>query len=185
MRRLGSKRSRESIESDPILIRRPDPAKRDTQAVEMRDVMLRARRASMPWLRDAHTEDEALAFVREIVLATQSVWLAESGGRIVGFAARKDSWLMALYVAPRWCGRGIGQRLLEHVLAESPALELWTFARNAGARRFYERNGFVAVEFGDGGGNEEGEADVRYRREPLRCRAAMRACRIASRRAPG
>ena len=39
-----------------------------------------------------------------------------------------------------------------------------TFARNAGARRFYERHGFVAVAFGDGTGNEEGEPDVRYER---------------------
>jgi GNAT superfamily N-acetyltransferase len=145
-----------------VVVRRPDPARRDVEAVAVRDVMIAARRSSMPWLAEVHTVDEALAFVREVVLATQSVWLAETNDRIVGYAARKDVWLMGLYVAPEWCGNGIGQRLLERVLSESPSLELWTFARNAGARRFYERNGFVAVEFGDGGGNEEGEADVRY-----------------------
>lgn len=36
------------------------------------------------------------------------------------------------------------------------------FQLNDKARRFYERRGFVAVEFGDGTGNEEGEPDVRY-----------------------
>jgi GNAT superfamily N-acetyltransferase len=144
------------------MIRRPDPAKRDAEALAMRDVMLAARRTSMPWLKEVHSTDEALAFVREVVLATQSVWLGETDGRIVGYAARKDVWLMGLYVAPHWCGNGIGQQLLDRMLSESPSLELWTFARNSGARRFYERNGFVAVEFGSGDGNEEGEADVRY-----------------------
>jgi hypothetical protein len=43
---------------------------------------------------------------------------------------------------------------------------LWTFQANAPARRFYERHGFGAVEFGDGSGNEEGEPDVRYVWEP-------------------
>ena len=47
-------------------------------------------------------------------------------------------------------------------------LRLWTFQRNAGARRFYERNRFIAVEFGDGSGNEEGEPDVRYERSLAR-----------------
>ena len=81
-------------------------------------------------------------------------------------------------------GNGIGQQLLERVLSESPRLELWTFARNAGARRFYERNGFVAVEFGDGGGNEEGEADVRYVRSARTPPAVALARMTPSRRAP-
>jgi hypothetical protein len=33
---------------------------------------------------------------------------------------------------------------------------------NAGARRFYEREGFVAVDSTDGHGNEERAPDVRY-----------------------
>jgi hypothetical protein len=41
-------------------------------------------------------------------------------------------------------------------------LRVATFQRNAGARRFYERNGFVAARLGDGKGNEEGEPDVVY-----------------------
>jgi putative acetyltransferase len=51
-------------------------------------------------------------------------------------------------------------------------LRLWTFQRNAGARRFYERNGFAAVELTDGLGNEEREPDVRYERSILVMRGA-------------
>jgi hypothetical protein len=39
---------------------------------------------------------------------------------------------------------------------------LWTFQRNALARRFYEKEGFVAVRETDGSGNEEREPDVLY-----------------------
>jgi len=163
-----------------LVLRRANPAKRGDESVAVCEVMLASRRASLPGLREPHTADEALAFISEVVLATQSVWIAECRSRVVGFAARKGGWLMHLYVAPGWSGHGIGQRLLDRMLAESPRLELWTFARNAGARRFYERNGFVAVEFGDGGDNEEGEADVRYVRATprARVRATMRASRV-------
>ena len=48
--------------------------------------------------------------------------------------------------------------------ATLPGLHEPHIQRNAGARRFYERNSFVAVEFTDGNGNEEREPDVRYER---------------------
>jgi hypothetical protein len=58
---------------------------------------------------------------------------------------------------------GIGDRLIELVRQRQPSgLQLWTFQVNAAARRFYERHGFVAVEWTEGAANEEGEPDVRY-----------------------
>ena len=68
-----------------------------------------------------------------------------------------------LYVAPDRLGEGIGRSLLD--LAKERAagdLQLWTFQVNQRARRFYERNGFAAVEFTDGANNEEHEPDIRY-----------------------
>jgi hypothetical protein len=41
-------------------------------------------------------------------------------------------------------------------------LQLWTFQRNLGARRFYEARGFELVEGTDGARNEEKEPDARY-----------------------
>lgn len=61
---------------------------------------------------------------------------------------------------------GLGSRLLD--VAKTVYLEgldLWTFAANTGARRFYERHGFVATESTEGD-NEEGSPDVRYHRPP-------------------
>ena len=45
-------------------------------------------------------------------------------------------------------------------------LELYTFQENAAARAFYEHHGFMAVWFGDGSANEEGQPDVRYAWRP-------------------
>jgi hypothetical protein len=41
-------------------------------------------------------------------------------------------------------------------------LTLWTFQRNAPARRFYEARGFVGSVFTDGSRNEEREPDALY-----------------------
>ncbi len=155
--------SRQSVQ-----IRRPRPADFASEADATATMYLAARRAMLPDLRDPHTEAETRAWMRDTVFTRYSVRLAEVDGEIVGFAARDGAWLMQLYVKPGWTGRSIGTNLLRIVLADAafatPVLRLYTFARNEGARRFYERHGFVAVAFGDGSGNQEGEPDIRYER---------------------
>ena len=152
----------------PVVIRRPHAADFAAEADATATMYLESRRAMLPDLRDPHTEAETRAWMRDTAFTRYSVRLADVDGEIVGFATRDGAWLMQLYVKPGWTGRRIGSRLLATMLADaaaaSPVLRLYTFARNAGARRFYERHGFVAVAFGDGTGNEEREPDVRYER---------------------
>ena len=79
--------------------------------------------------------------------------------------------LAQLYILPGEQGRGIGSALLAKAMARRPAgMRLYAFQRNTRARGFYERRGFVAVEFGDGSGNEEGEPDVLYQWTPASAR---------------
>lgn len=131
-------------------------------------VFIASRRAMLPDLAEPHTDAETRAWMRDTVFARHSVRLAVVGGEIVGFASRDGAWLMNLYVKPGWTGMGIGSLLLAAMLANAatatPVLRLFAFARNTGARRFYERHGFVAIAFGDGTGNAEHEPDVRYER---------------------
>jgi len=151
-----------------VRIRRPRAADFAVDADATATMYLASRRAMLPGLRDPHTEAQTRAWMRDTVFTRYSVRLAEVDGEIVGFAARDGAWLMQLYVKPGWTGRGIGSTLLEVILTEAaaatPILRLHTFARNVGARRFYEKHGFAAVAFGEGTGNEEGEPDVRYKR---------------------
>jgi GNAT superfamily N-acetyltransferase len=125
-------------------------------------------REAMPWLPDLHTPDEDRAWIAEIVLPHQQVWVAEADGRVVGVASMDaEDMLTQLYILPGCQGTGIGGALLETAKAARPCgFSLYAFQRNTRARQFYERRGFVAVAFGDGSGNEEGEPDVLYRWRP-------------------
>jgi putative acetyltransferase len=121
--------------------------------------------ARLPWLAGLHTPEEDRAYFRDHVYPTSAVHGAFEGGALLGFMALRACWIDQLYVAPGQQGRGIGSRLIALAKAASPVLQLWTFQRNTGARRFYAHHGFVAVEERDGSDNEEGEPDIRYQWE--------------------
>lgn len=113
------------------------------------------------------TDTEVLTWFEELVLPAAEVWVAEDNGVVVGLLVLDDEWIHQLYVDPDHAGRGIGAQLVAVAKEQRPAgLKLWTFAANVGARRFYERHGFVATG-ATAGDNEEGAPDVRYEWEPL------------------
>jgi GNAT superfamily N-acetyltransferase len=131
------------------------------------DVFLRSMFTAMPWLARPHTDEETRRWIEDVVIGGQQVWVAERGGRVVGFAALRDGWLEHLYLAPEAQRQGIGGDLLAVVREHSPhGLSLYAFARNTAARQFYERHGFRVVATSDGAGNEQREPDVTYRWEP-------------------
>jgi GNAT superfamily N-acetyltransferase len=97
------------------------------------------------------------------IVERHDVWVEEQNGRIVAFAGVSPGWLDHLYVDPEEQNAGIGSALLDHAKQLQPdGFQLWTFQHNDGARRFYERHGFVVVERTDGAGNMEKEPDARY-----------------------
>ena len=124
--------------------------------------LMRAALGSFDWMPVIHTPAEDLAFIRGLVLPRQQVTVAEAGEEIVGFIAVSGDWVEQLYLDPVWTGQGIGSRLLTQATAALSVVKLYCFQANTGARRFYERHGFVAESFGDGTGNEEGLPDVLY-----------------------
>ena len=118
---------------------------------------------AMPWLAGLHTPDEDCWFYRERVFPTCRVWGHFDGDELCGIIAFREGWIEQLYVRPAAHGRGIGTELLDIAKAAAgERLELWTFQRNAPARRFYERRGFTLAEETDGARNEEKEPDARY-----------------------
>ena len=117
---------------------------------------------AMPWLVGLHTPDEDSWFYRERVFTTCRVWGRFDDGVLSGIIAFREGWVEQLYVLPAAQGRGVGTELLDVAKRASDQLELWTFERNAPARRFYETRGFALVEQTDGARNEEREPDARY-----------------------
>jgi ribosomal protein S18 acetylase RimI-like enzyme len=112
---------------------------------------------------DPHPSEDQLAFFRREVLAQNEVLLVVEGadGPVVAFIAFSKEKIAQLYVHIDYQGRGIGKALLDLVKCESSGrIRLFTFAQNAGARRFYELNGFR--EIGQGFEPEWQLADVEY-----------------------
>jgi putative acetyltransferase len=118
----------------------------------------------LPWLAGLHTPAEDRAFFRDRVFAAGEVWGAIDED-IIGFIAFREGWVDQLYVLPHRQNQGAGGALLHVAKAASPSLLLWTFQRNTLARRFYGRQGFVAVRETDGSDNEEREPDILYQWE--------------------
>ncbi|MBA3507844.1 MAG: GNAT family N-acetyltransferase [Betaproteobacteria bacterium] len=141
------------------------------------EVILASRGAFLAFAASAHTDDEIRTWVRNVLLPSEEVTVAVAKRRIVGVIAIERaegaSWLTQLYLHPSYVAQGIGSTLLAHTLATAPfPIRLYTFQQNAGARRFYERNGFVPIQCTDGSANEERCPDVPYElTAPARARA--------------
>lgn len=139
-------------------------------AFQAADVWLEARRFAYPAIPACiHTEAAVRLWVQEEVIPCSEVWVAERDARVVAIMALADGWIDQLYVSPEEQGLGIGFRLVQLAKERSPrGLQLWTFESNHQARRFYERQGFAAVQRTDGARNEERSPDVRYEWSPDR-----------------
>jgi GNAT superfamily N-acetyltransferase len=141
------------------MLRKLDLADMDAAALVHRTAYDHA----FPWLTARHTPREDRAFFRERLSTTGELWGAFDNAAMIGIIAFRADWVDQLYVLPNWQRRGVGTALLEIAQRRFPRLSLWTFQRNAPARRFYEARGFVLIETTDGTGNEEKEPDALYR----------------------
>jgi GNAT superfamily N-acetyltransferase len=125
---------------------------RDIADVHVRAWQVAYRHAFPAAKLDALTVDEREERWRRS-LEEQTVFVAEDGGTVVGWAsagasrdADGEGELYGLYVAPEAWGRGAGRALIGQVEAElarnHPEAILWVLEDNPRARRFYEQAGW-------------------------------------------
>jgi GNAT superfamily N-acetyltransferase len=134
----------------------------DSDAVA--DLLWRVRQQSLDCIpAPVHSLEEMRRWMRAVAFVEYDVWLAEATEVLAGFMAlRYPDWLEHLYIDSAFTGQGLGSRFVDLAKQElSGGVQLWTFQSNVGARRFYERHGFVPVQWTDGD-NEEQATDVRY-----------------------
>jgi GNAT superfamily N-acetyltransferase len=117
---------------------------------------------AFPWLTALHTAEQDQWFFRERLFKTSELWGAFDIGEMIGIIAFHEDWIDQLYLLPKSQRRGVGTDLLQIAQRALPRLRLWTFQRNARARHFYEKSGFVLLELTDGARNEEKEPDALY-----------------------
>ena len=144
-----------------VRVRRADRQDIDDAA----EVYLRSRYTAVPAIPPlVHDDDDVRDWFAGTVFNHQELWIAEgASGLVVGVMVLDGDFVKHLYVDPLHVGAGVGSRLLAVAQSLRPSgLQLWTFQSNEGARSFYERRGFIAVEWTDGAHNEERAPDVRY-----------------------
>jgi len=136
-------------------------------APRVASLLIDTRSAFMPYAPSAHTDGELREWVASHLVPSGGVTVVELRGQVVAVMATANvealSWVTQMAVDPALVGRGIGSLLLAHAMRTLPLpIRLYTFQANVGARRFYERHGFVPVELTDGQANEEHCPDVLY-----------------------
>jgi GNAT superfamily N-acetyltransferase len=141
-----------------VILRRASAADAETCA----RIQVEANRVSLPFLPAYPDFEGAVAFFRGVLLAENEAWIAEVDGEAAGYVAFRPGWLEHLYVHPDRQARGIGPVLLAKALEDGTPRSLWTFQKNARARKFYEARGWVLAELIDGAGNMGKEPDARY-----------------------
>ena len=80
--------------------------------------------------------------IRDLLLPSMDVWVAESGDETLGFVGARDDHVELLYVAPGAQGRGIGPRLLAHLADGDGPRSVEVYADNSVGLGFYLSQGF-------------------------------------------
>jgi len=137
----------------------------DAEAIA--DLYLASRKTFVSFAPLAHSDTDVRHWIATILIPSGTVTVAVSDEQIVGMMATSHEngyrWIDQLYLAPAFAGRGIGSLLLTQAMQQlNPPIRLYSFQVNTGARRFYERHGFLAIAFSDGKENEEQCPDVLY-----------------------
>ena len=149
--------------SSPVIFR----AATSSDADAIGDVYQASFKTFLPYAMQAHTDESVRRWIANHLIPKTDVSVALLDGEIVGMMALiRDEiagWIDQLYLHPRAVGQGIGSQFVTNAKTTlgSP-IRLYTFQANQGARRFYERHGFTAIDFSDGARNEEKCPDVLY-----------------------
>ncbi len=97
-----------------------------------------------PWMPSHFVNPEMVNWWRGY-FAAERAWVAVENTQIIGFCARDDDNIAALYVTKPFRSSGIGKRLLDAAKQDQTWITVWAYAENTEALRFYHREGLVEI----------------------------------------
>lgn len=109
------------------------------------DIWLAGSRQAHAFIAVSYWEENREA-MRGLYLPLSENWVLVQQGEVQGFVSMMGEYLAALFVQPGQQHRGYGKALLEWVKRDREKIHLQVYARNEGALRFYERNGFQVTK---------------------------------------
>ena len=83
--------------------------------------------------------------VKEQLLEAE-IYVCEDGGDILGFVGMSSDYIAGLFVKSGAKAGGIGKKPLDYAKSGRSRLTLRVYQKNAGAVRFYQREGFTVQE---------------------------------------
>jgi len=98
-----------------------------------------------PWITSPLNSLDLMAQFWGDLFESDLAWVAMEDARIVGFCARCDDNIAALYVAAEARNCGVGKALLDLAKADRDWITVWAFEKNEKTRQFYRREGLVEV----------------------------------------
>lgn len=110
-----------------------------------------SKRRAFPYVavQQAYTLEDDRGFFEGSVIERCQIWVAESGGEIIGFLALEEDLIDLMFVKPGWQRQGVATALLALAKEKSPdGLRAYSFQKNAAARSFFEKHGFEIVRAG-------------------------------------
>jgi GNAT superfamily N-acetyltransferase len=139
----------------------------DAESSSVADVLITSHQKFLPFAPHSHTEIEIKDWVKNSLIPRGLATVAVLEGKIVGVlvTSQEDEiiWINQLYVLPSNIHHGIGTALIALLLKNTTlTVRLYCYQENVHARRFYEKHGFVILEFSDGSDNEAKCPDVLY-----------------------
>ena len=86
--------------------------------------------------------------MRNIYLPNAETWLLEENGEPAGFIAMIGTEIGGLFLDPSQHGKGLGRKMVDHVVNLKGPLTVEVFKENRIGLPFYERYGFVVASEG-------------------------------------
>ncbi len=109
------------------------------------DVWLDASKQAHNFIEESYWQEMAVS-VQNYYLPYAKTLVFEDKHKIKGFISIiDDKHIGALFVAPKWQGKKIGQKLLKTAKRYYPMLSLNVFTKNTKAIKFYMQNDFKII----------------------------------------